>query len=295
MPADEQTRPRRARAALRRRGDARQRNGPVTSAQCSASPRCQLQPGQWYRGMCKKHYRAWRAVNRPVDSEIVAEHIAVLRAARMGCIRISQLSGVPRRTVSRIANGHSTITYAEVARAILAVNPAVDRPAHMNPIGAIRRLRALVAHGHTRDEILAAMGERKLNLHRYLNGTAAWIFPGTHDRIDAAFRTLSVQPPPAGRSADRARMTATKHGYLPALAWDLETIDDPDARPHVDAIRPAKPAAVLEDFRIEYLELRDEFGLTDAAIAERLDISVALLGSRLSRLRIPMQQSRAAS
>lgn len=247
--------------------------------------------------MCKKHYQAWRAVNRPVDSEIVREHIARLRDAGMGCIRISQLSGVTTRTVRRIANGHSSLTYAESARAILAVNPAVDRPARMDPTGTIRRTRALVAHGHTRDEIVAAMGDGKqLNLHRYLTGTAAWVSRDTHDRIDAAFRTLSVQPQPTGHIADRARITAARHGYLPALAWDIESIDDPAAVPLVEAIRcPPKLGQVLEDFRVEYLELRDELGLSDAAIAERVGITNQLLLSRLSRLHIPSQQSRAAS
>lgn len=269
----------------------------MTGSQCAASARCQGKPHHWHRGLCRKHYRAWAAVNRPVDSEIVRAHIARLRDAGIGCIRIAQLAGVSPRTISRIAGGHSkSYTYADRARAILAVNPAVDRPFRMDPTGASRRLRALVAMGYTQPQIRAALPTAKPQIQRYLVGTASGIRPETHDQIDAAFQTLSVQSPPTGGYADRAREIAARRGFLPALAWDLETIDDPAAEPFTDAVRrPPKLGDVLEDFRLEYLELRDEFRLTDTAIAERIGITDELLLKRLSRLKIPTQQSQAAS
>ena len=267
----------------------------MTGKKCNASVRCQNRAGKGKRGMCNKHHTAWTAVNRPVDSEIVREHIARLRAAGMGYRQIAKLAGIGQSTVWDVVHRRST-TYAPTARAIMAVNPDADRGAVMSPVGAGRRVRALIAVGYTETQVAAATQVRECNLWRYERDKAGWIRPETHDRIDAAFQTLSVQPPPTGWVADRARRRAARYGWLPALAWDLETIDDPAAEPIVDAIRrPPKLGGILEDFRIEYLELRDELRLSDAEIAERMGITDDLLGKRLSRLKIPTQQSRAAS
>lgn len=267
----------------------------MTGKKCGATARCKCKAIRGKRGMCSRHYEIWLSANRAVPREIVLAHLDRLRDAGFGTRHIADLAGVGFTTVGNIRRGTSQKCFAPIARAILAVNPDQDRPARLNPVGTIRRVQALAAHGYTGDQIAAAIGVRQPNLWKYQRGIASWVFRDTHDRIDAAFRTLSVQPQPTGTSAKRARANAARHGWLPPLAWDLETIDDPAARPLVDAIRPPKPAAVLEDFRVEYLELRDELRLSDAAIAERLGITTDLLGSRLSRLKIPMQQSRAAS
>lgn len=268
----------------------------MTGPKCGATARCKCKAIRGKRGMCSRHYEIWLSANRAVPREIVLAHLDRLRAAGFGQRHIAELAGVGFTTVGTIRRGESTKCYAPVARAILAVNPDQNRPARLNPVGTIRRVQALVAHGYTGEQISAAIGVRQANLWKYQHGSASWVFRDTHDRIDAAFRTLSVQPQPAGTSANRARAVAARRGYLPALAWDLETIDDPSAQPLVEAIRqPPKLGTVLEDFRIEYLELRDEIRLSDAAIADRLGISDDLPLKRLSRLGIPTQQGRVAS
>lgn len=268
----------------------------MTGQKC-ASARCQNRAGRGKRGMCNKHIEAWLAVNRPVDVELVRAHIARLRDSGIGLRRIAKLAGVGQSTLWDIVRKEDRrTTFAPTARAILAIHPDRDQQVMMSPVGVGRRVRALAVAGYTDAQVAEAANVRECNLWRYQQESAGWIQPETHGRIDAAFQTLSVQTPPTGWVADRARRRSARRGWLPALAWDLETIDDPDAVPLVEAIRqPPKPGSVLEDFRIEYLELRDELRLSDAAIADRLGISDELLNKRLSRLKIPTQQSRAAS
>ncbi|ORV07099.1 hypothetical protein AWB94_13940 [Mycolicibacterium canariasense] len=233
--------------------------------------------------MCKKHYRAWLAYNRPVDNEIVRAHIERCRAAGMGVIRIGQLSGVQARTVRRITSGYGIRTTAGIARAILAVNPDVDRPAHMNPIGAIRRIRALAALGYTRSQIAGAVANYQINLHKYLTGSAAWVRPETFDRIDAAYQTLGAQPLPQGPHADTARRIAAARGWLPPLAWQDGEIDDPDAQgdPSV-VLKPSR--SVPSDFLDIVADHREHVGRTDAEIAKRLGITTETLKLRIRRI-----------
>lgn len=268
----------------------------MSRKKCGATPGCQNIAVEGHRDMCRKHYKIWVGMNAPVDSAIVAAHIARLRDAGFGYASIATAAGVGITTVRKLSNCSRAFSYAPVAQAILAVSPERHRPLRMSPLGVTRRVRALLADGFTCDQIEYAIGDRQVNLWKYLRATAKWTTPATHDRIHATFVMLSAQPRPTGWVADRNRKVSAEKGWAPSFAWDIETIDDPNAKPIVEAIRRRpKLGQVLEDFRIEYLEMRDEFKLSDAVIAERLGITEDLLVKRLSRLHIPSQQSRAAS
>lgn len=265
----------------------------MTDRPICRSGRCPNWAQRSCRGMCKKHYAAWLAAHPPVDSAIVAEHIAELRAAGIGWRTISRRAGVAMSTVRDIGCGVTTITYQPTAIAILALDADRD-PMRVGTIGVTRRLRALVALGHTETALADMVGTSQGYISRYIlaNDDLRFCLPAFAARVDAAFRVLEIQPQPAGWVADRARRRAAKRGWLPPLAWDPEMIDDPAAEPCASAIRQQRKVTdTLEDFRIEYLEQRDYVGLSDHAIAEKLHISYDLLLKRLSRLHIPTQTS----
>ncbi|WP_349318892.1 hypothetical protein [Mycolicibacterium canariasense] len=254
---------------------------------CGGSARCKNVAIRSRRGMCNKHYEAWLAVNRPVDADLVRAHLQRLRAANMGYRRIAELACVGQTTVCDILSpkrGLRRFVSAPVARAILAVNPDRDRPAKMNPTGAIRRVQAMRAHGFTDGQIGSAISVRKCNLWKYLQGTAAWIRPETHDRIDAAFQTLCAQPMPTGWVAERARRRAQKRGYVPAFAWG-DDIDDPDAKPDRSAVT-VKPLRAIgdSDFLAIVVDHREHIGRTDAEIAAALGLTLDGFQSRLRRI-----------
>ncbi|MCV7230715.1 hypothetical protein [Mycolicibacterium komossense] len=247
------------------------------------------------RGLCKKHYRAWLKANPPVDPAIVAAHIEALRERGHGYRRIADLSGAGMTTIFEIAKGKKKYIEAPTAAAIFAV-PFDAQPARMDPIGVVRRVRALVALGYTEVQIAEHISIRQSNLWPYTFGRASWVRPETFNRIAAVFRVLEGQAAPVGPAADRARRRAAERSWLPPLAWDIETIDDPAAEPIVEAIRRDTPwNGVLDEFRDEYLDLRDHLRMSDELIADRLGITMDLILKRLSRLGIATQNAATAA
>jgi len=97
--------------------------------------------------------------------------------------------------------------------------------------GTIRRVKALWTIGHNSDTIAAAI----TNHGQYLSADSIrniargrrWVTPATHAAIHYAYDALSMT---RGTSL-LTHLRATAAGYHPPLAWDDETIDDPDAKP----------------------------------------------------------------
>ena len=101
----------------------------------------------------------------------------------------------------------------------------------MPVIGTHRRIRPLLALGWRCSDIAAAGGwppgrASAANLQNLLVDRES-VRAATARRIAAAYDTLSMTPGPSAQSRARARAK----GWPPPLAWDDETIDDPDARP----------------------------------------------------------------
>lgn len=241
--------------------------------------------------MCKKHIEAWRRTNRPVDAAIVRDHINQLRQAGFGYRRIAELSGCGTSTIRALSAGDTTYTYSDRAAAILAVDVERDLPLNMNPIGAMRRLRALIALGYTDVDLADRLGTTQTNIWRYTGTERSYITLGMHQRIDRLYRELGALPQPNGWIADRARRRAAKRGWLPPMAWDDDMIDQLDGQPADYGRTPAakRMRAIPPDFIAEYVDLRDEIGLSDAKIAARLGITEQALYKRLLRAVIPAQ------
>jgi hypothetical protein len=95
-----------------------------------------------------------------------------------------------------------------------------------------RRIRALQAIGWRAADIAEAAGWKApqvvlelLEAHRTRVGRDAY------NRICRAYDQLSMQPGPSQITAKRA----ARRGALPPLAWDDDTIDNPDAKPAMPA------------------------------------------------------------
>jgi hypothetical protein len=102
-------------------------------------------------------------------------------------------------------------------------NPSRRIPA----IGTQRRIHALMALGHNSTTIGWHANQMSGAEIQQIGRRRRWVTPETAARIAAAYETLSGT---AGTSTTtRARAKAT--GYAPPLAWDDDTIDNPDAQP----------------------------------------------------------------
>ncbi len=101
----------------------------------------------------------------------------------------------------------------------------------INGSGTRRRVQALQVLGWSSADIAAAGGWASKSTVRVLlrsNRSNAEVWATTAARAYKAYVALSMQPGP--RVA--VRNHALAKGWLPPLAWDDETIDDPAAKPY---------------------------------------------------------------
>lgn len=241
------------------------------------------------RGYCHTHYETRRIRDTAygrwetlfVDAEPARQHVKTLRASGTGSRRIAELSGVSRSVIQALINGRKirgnqpsrTISAAN-ARALLAVAPAPADGAYIDITGTTRRLQALVSIGYTQSDLAARLGVTPGNATALFHGRGK-VMVATAKRVAELFAELAMTP----GSSQRARDHAAKRGWAAPLAWDDDTIDDPDAKPDLGDRR-----TVRWDER--YLELRD-LGFTDAAIADRWGIQIHSLIRQLDRHGIP--------
>lgn len=116
------------------------------------------------------------------------------------------------------------------------VNHGAPTRGYVGCVGSRRKIRALNYLGHPVRVIANASGVHYRTIHQIRDGKHARITPANVEKIDHAFRLLSMTP----GSSPLARLVADRHGWAPPLAWD--NIDDPAEKPQgMDAVaRPRK-------------------------------------------------------
>lgn len=165
----------------------------------------------------------------------VRAHVANLRQAGMGTRRIAAAARVGRSTV-QAAVRFPTMT-STTAAAILAVRPLVRPPANWtDATGSQRRIQALTALGWSMYE-QATLGGQHATPYRRILGQR-FVLIDTPEAVKRVYDKLSMTVADA-RSASWVRALARRRCYFPPLAWDDETIDDPQALPCL--LPPAGP------------------------------------------------------
>ncbi len=101
-------------------------------------------------------------------------------------------------------------------------------------IGTVRRLRALAAIGWRWQDIAAARGFGTWQAVQDLaiREQGGIMDVSTANEIAALYHRLSGTPGPS----ERTRRRSAAKGWAPPLAWDDDTIDDPDAVPNVGGV-----------------------------------------------------------
>ena len=181
-------------------------------------------------------YRAETGRSTLVDSAPIKAHLEQLRAAGVGKRTIARQSGVSQTVVNRLLGiDHSkpaTRIRPDTAQRLLAVRrDALADGAHIDATGTTRRLQALVTLVWSQTEIARRMGWTVANLNTITLGRRTQVSVATAQLVARIYDQLSMTPGPSSR----ARTVAAKHGWLPPLAWDDDTIDIPaaDARENV--------------------------------------------------------------
>jgi len=245
-----------------------------------ACPACTKALTRW-----RKEYevRALRAGGRTkVPAAPVRAHLETL-IRHMTAESISILTGLSSSAIQDALAGAWPNVRRSTADRILAVKPIDLPPGNrwITATGSARRIQALRAIGWSLEQICVEMGTGPRNSRVKLigSGTADRVTVNMHERIKATYDRLWHHAPPARTPHDRACISANvrraaARGWVPPMAWDDDTIDDPQATPDLGVEmkrssggqgRPTEQT--IED--VEFL-LEHEPAITCTQIAARL-------------------------
>ncbi len=199
------------------------------------------------RSMCHACYVRWhtrqtafgRFESRYVDPDPARKHVQLLQDW-MSVKAIAAAAGVSDSAVRALLVGKgagaepSKRLLRNVADSLLAVPvplpgtvaPHIRDGQQVDGTGTRRRLRALIAAGHTQSDLNTRLGWPVGSVNRIVNGRTRRVTAGRHRETAALFKDLQLI---LGDSA-QARARALRRRWPLPFQWDEETIDDPQAR-----------------------------------------------------------------
>ncbi|MFI0929671.1 hypothetical protein ACH4TP_37970 [Streptomyces sp. NPDC021012] len=195
---------------------------------------------------------------RSVPVEPARQHIQALFARGLTSWQIGREAGVAPTTVVRLATT-GVRAHRDTVTKILAVPLDVrvalgDVPA----VGATRRLQALYVLGHPVTLIAEAAGISHDTVALLVAGRWQTLKVQLDDGIREAYAQLSMK---TGTSW-QTRQTAKANGWAPPLAWDEETLDDPDAKPNLGAEAPATLGEDIDEVAVRRYARGDRVEVT---------------------------------
>jgi hypothetical protein len=242
----------------------------------------------------KRRQQAYGRWQPFVDAGPVRDHVNFLRASGMGIEAIHELTGVSTRSLSVLVWGGggrppSRRVRPWTAAKILAVFPDPARMlprARIDATGTRRRLQALQAIGWSQQALADEIETTQTVVSRVTRGEQTRVLASTAVHVRDLYDRLWDSPPVprdgVERGAiERTRRAAAAQGWVPPLAWDDDTIDDPNAEP--DGVGPARPGnATLPDN--DELQWLIDMGETVAALAMRFGAEEDSVRARIQRM-----------
>lgn len=229
-----------------------------------------------------------RGIRKTTTPEKAQAHVQELVSRYGVSVRgIATAADIAPFIISNLNRGICTGLHVDSEKAILAVTAdAVFQrqpgTAYVPSIGAKRRVQALMAIGWRHRDLSAKLGFDTPGL---VYKTGQWITRRKHDAVKDLYDRLWDQP---GPNSVHTQRRIAKAGYAPPLAWDDETIDDPEATPDLGAVvrgrgRPCKGSVQASDAQLEDVEFLVDQALTWDVIAERLGVEPRSLERMLYR------------
>jgi hypothetical protein len=246
-----------------------------SGAKC-ARPKCPKTVDRY--GLCTGHYRA-SSIRGFVDAGPARQRVEDLRKAGVPLHRIAELSGLHRDTLMGLGTWTAQgtvrrLTHFKIMSVPLPTAPDPVSSAYVDATGTRRRLHALVRAGHGYPQLAEHLGIRSETVRGYT--LRPQVLSRTAARIADLFDELQLVP---GPSAKAVRF-AEQQGWPLPLAWDEDTIDNPNAQPHHI---PDGYVSSIERYR----ELR-ELGVPEMQIPARLGIRAKSLARQLLRHGLPV-------
>lgn len=230
-----------------------------------------------------------------IDSGPVRAHVESLQASGLGWKRIAALAGLSSSTVWKLLYGDprrgsapSKRVRPETAAKLFAVSSSLDvlgGAATVDATGTQRRIQALVAIGWSQQRLAERIGMLRGNFGKTMRSSG--VQARTARAVKALYEELWDCPPPEVEwrdkiSANRSRGYAAEHGWVPPLAWDDESIDDPAAQPHT----VVEEQAVIDEIAVERALDGEPVRLTRAEAAEvsRIGTQRGMSANRIAKI-----------
>jgi predicted transcriptional regulator len=258
--------------------------------ECCRCDTCRADNRVYVRWLNRQH-----AYGRPryVDAEPARTHVRALMAAGLGWQRVAKLAGVPNGSVSKLLYGDQTRGMASsqlvrpvTERKLLAVtaDPAnVAAHRRVPALGAHRRLRALVAVGYSQSRLAAELSVGRENFGAVMRSEE--VHAATDRAVGRLYERLWNTPPPQTTpfemaAVTRARRYAAERGWPPPMAWDDESLDDPDGMPQTGGPPTGRANRRVEPDEVRWLE---SFGTSRELVAGRLGVTPAAVERAMHR------------
>lgn len=221
-----------------------------------------------------------RGVEHLVDAQPLRDHVAMLQASGMSFKAIALTAGWASRNALADSMTRKRVTPRTLAR-VLAVSPKRDnrRDGYVDATGSRRRLQALAVNGYSTRDLAARLGHRQAKTVQDIgSGKTPTVRYRTMDAIRDLYEELWDRPGGNARSASIAKA----RGWLPALAWDDDTIDDPAHEPEDvrrTSLRGGGSGITMEDIQ----DARSQGYETAEQIGWRLGVTKHAVAQILSR------------
>ena len=143
--------------------------------------------------------------------------------------------------------------------------------------GSIRRCRALIAIGHEYQDLIDESNLGLKTIQVLVAGRVDAISERSAAAVSRAYAVLSKR----SGSSNRARSRAAREGWHGPMAWDEDTIDDPQAEPETGESAGRMSPAELAAYREQEALWLASYGVSSEEIAKRLGVSPKYMRERL--------------
>ncbi|MFE9491450.1 hypothetical protein ACFYNF_34275 [Streptomyces sp. NPDC006641] len=251
---------------------------------CKSRPacRCRTCVQGTRRARKRDDFRRAQGISGLVPAAPVAAHLRALVKAGRSFDGIAREAGVNVKTVSNAHAVRSPTLWRSTAAKLMSVRVSPDLTALVDATGAIRRLRALVAMGHSQQVLADGMPCAYTYISMLTHGRRVQVTVATDLAVKRLYGRLSMTPGGSGRG----RAYATKYGWDGPLAWDDDTIDDPSAVPDRGEQVPRFVELAENGF-----ELEEQHGFTREQAAARLGVSKDALQKSMGRYRAAQSEA----
>lgn len=254
-------------------------------------PRCTCNPCRTAENRYNKQRRYLTATGQSLttDATPAAEHLRTLFAADAGWEQLAAAIPCSKATISKLINGQQQTIRRSLADRIhqICAEDVVHERLTEPALGSIRRVRALMALGHTCKQIREISGLDRTTICELVHGRTQSILITTADRIRGTYRQLAVVAGSSVRNINRA----VREGWGTPAAWDDEAIDDPEGTPdNGDSSELGRNQ--LAAMRRQEVAHLDGFGVAAQEIAGRLGIADSTVLNIVAELRAGTRRDR---